>query len=838
MSDRYLEYALQDGYIHNWLVAGPQEIGIPAPEGGEDRSEIARRFYRRISEIHEQPVELGTFQSGSAELTWRYRKCLDDHFVDLSATYPSWHYLRAWAYAQVVSPAEQAATFVLTTHGPADVWVNRTHVHCQEHLSDQDPRSVSFHVSLQAGRNEILVRFEVTAVRACPYAMAFRITGIPTHNLSVELPTWHTNIPRRHKLERVYQEIHVEQNVITPDETLYLRWDDEIDETDNMDFWVQDWREHIQIAGSLETKPGERTEIGHRQLILEEGPHRVALTPPSWVIQRNDIRYQEYRPFHVLETTYADVAYGTYEERRREALEYVARRENDLYGDIAALALNQWPSRASRAIEDAVGMIARREDCSDLHLGGLLGMMYRYLDSVYFTEQTKASLESCVLGFKYWHDEPGADAMCYTTESHSILFHTCEILAGQRFPDRVFANTGQTGHWHREKGERLALDWLHTRGTTGFSEWDSNCCFEEVVLALTHLHDLAEDDQVRELAAVVLDKLFFTMAVNSFKGVFGSTHGRTEAPMVKGGQLEATSGISRLLWGMGVWNEHVRGPVALACSGYELPPTIPLIAADPSELWHVEQHPGVNKVTYRTADYMLCSAQDYRPGHRGCQQHIWQATLGADAVAFVSHPACASETSAQRPNFWRGNDVLPRVAQWKDALISVHNLPEDAWMSFTHAYFPVHAFDEHVIEGGWAFGRKGDGYLALTAAQGIDLVTRGPSAYRELRSEGRRNIWVCHMGRAAEDGSFDDFREKVRALDVQLEGLSAACQTLRGQRLSFAWEGPFLVDGQPQPLSGFRHYDGPFCTADLNAEQIDINYGGYTLRLDFSAGEA
>ena len=35
----------------------------------------------------------------------------------------------------------------------------------------------------------------------------------------------------------------------------------------------------------------------------------------------------------------------------------------------------------------------------------------------------------------------------------------------------------------------------------------------------------------------------------------------------------------------------------------------------------------VNITTYRTPDYMLSCAQDYRPGYGGDQQHIWQATL-------------------------------------------------------------------------------------------------------------------------------------------------------------------------------------------------------------------
>jgi hypothetical protein len=89
--------------------------------------------------------------------------------------------------------------------------------------------------------------------------------------------------------------------------------------------------------------------------------------------------------------------------------------------------------------------------------------MYRYMNDLTFPQSLKAPLEQCVLGFRYWHDEPGSGAMWFTSENHAILFHTCEILAGQLYPDRVFSNVGQTGLWHREKGEHLALEWLRQR---------------------------------------------------------------------------------------------------------------------------------------------------------------------------------------------------------------------------------------------------------------------------------------------------------------------------------------------------------------------------------------
>ena len=54
------------------------------------------------------------------------------------------------------------------------------------------------------------------------------------------------------------------------------------------------------------------------------------------------------------------------------------------------------------------------------------------------------------------------------------------------------------------------------------------------MLALSHLADLAESQPVYDLATVIMDKMFLTMALNSYKGTFGSTHGRTYTPHIKG----------------------------------------------------------------------------------------------------------------------------------------------------------------------------------------------------------------------------------------------------------------------------------------------------------------
>jgi hypothetical protein len=862
MTVYYVGYNLQSGFIHNWLVAGPQAIPVSdlEPFRGDDfKFQVARHYFDPDSGITASPVQDATFSVDGEQLAWQYVRCLDDHFVDLTGFYPSCHYLRAWAYARVASPSAQEVTFALTTNGPADLWLNGQHVHRQEHFYHQIPHSVSFPVTLAEGHNEILVRVEEVAIRECPFAMALQVVGLSLDDASEQaailLPTLNKSVARRRTIEGVLDAAYLDREVYAWDDGIVVHWPEDMQASAQVVARLQTLSGRIYAEGQKVGKPGDQSWL-QRPVQIPEGPYQLLLMPQPREYYDWNLRVQRKVGLWSLRRHYTQTPYGTYEERRLEVLNDAARREDGIFSEIAKMTLGQWSDVETETILAAVEDINQRKDGSDFSLIGLLGMMHRYGEDPSFPEALKEPLEECVLNFKYWMDEPGSDAMCYWSENHQILFHACEILAGQLYPDRIFANVGQTGQWHREQGERMAISWLRKRGTGGFHEWDSNCTFQDVLVALAHLADLAENPQVWELAAVLMDKMFFTMAINSFRGVFGSTHGRTCSLMIKGGWLEPTAGISRLMWGKGVFNHHIRGTVSLACAEeYELPSIIEDIAADsPAEMWNRERHSGeleegidlavgsweVNKVTYKTPDYMLCSAQDYRPGERGVQEHIWQATLGPHAVVFVTHPPCASEDGSHRPNFWHGNVLLPRVAQWKDVLIAIHKLPENDWLGFTHAYFPLYAFDEHaLLDGadgrGWAFARKENGYLALTAAQGLELITQGDNAYRELRSYGQHNVWLCHMGRAALDGSFSEFQEQVLAMDTAFDRLAARCMTLRGESLAFGWEGPLSVDGQEQPITGFKHYENPYCDADWPASQLDIGSRGQVLRLEFGA---
>jgi hypothetical protein len=854
MTENRLQYPLVNGYIHNWLVAGPQAIRVTDLErftGPNYKLQIAQYFYQPEPGFEGEPVEYGIVQYGDISDRWRYVRTLHDHLVDLSVFHHITHYLRAWAYTEIDSPAEQEVTILLTTNGPADLWINDQHVHRQEHFFHQTPNRVRFQARLGAGVNRLLVRIEEVAARECPYAMALQLLDFRAAEGAAEkvvsIPTNTPDLLRRMKLELLFEACHLRKDVFTSNEEIMVYLPE--GPAAMTDFTIRMQNLEGSIYGELNRhRRMESAQPFGFPYQIPEGSYQMLFMPTLPEYYEQNLRITRRRDFYAATHKFSTQPYDSYETRRVEALTDAAKRKNNVFNEIAKMELGLWQKVETQVVLKTLESINQRADCSDFYLCGLLGVLYRYASNEKFPQVLRQPLEDCVLNFKYWNDEPGSDAMCYTTENHSILFHTCEVLAGQLYPERIFTNVSQPGRWHVEKGEQRALAWLKNRAATGFKEWDSNTYFEEDTLALSTLASLAENPEVWELASLVLDKMFFTLAVNSFKGVFGSTHGRSYSPYLKTGYREGTSGISRLLWGMGVFNDRVLGSVSLACSSYELPPILAAIATDqPEALWSKEQiqgdeqdfrnsgstGSGVNKVTYKTPDFMLCSAQDWHPGEAGYQQHIWQATLSPEVTVFTTHPPCASEDSSHRPNYWHGNVILPRVAQWHDALVAIYNFSTEDWMGFTHAYFPTAAMDEYEIHDRWAVGRVGEGYIALGAANGLNFQKRGDNAFRDLQSPGTPNIWLCQMGRSALDGSFKEFVEKVLALPVTFDGLRVDWQTLHGQQVSFGWQGPLMINGEEQPLAGFKHYDNPYCTSELGAPVMEIQYGGETLRLHF-----
>ncbi|NIA14252.1 MAG: hypothetical protein GWP08_09225, partial [Nitrospiraceae bacterium] len=247
----------------------------------------------------------------------------------------------------------------------------------------------------------------------------------------------------------------------------------------------------------------------------------------------------------------------------------------------------------------------------------------------------------------------------------------------------------------------------------------------------------------------------------------------------------------------------------------------------------------VNILTYRTPDYMMSTAQDYRAGFGGDQHHIWQATLAPNAVCFTTHPV-SGYAHQETPGYWAGSGTLPRVAQVKNVTISVYNASTEPGMyvtdalDFTHAWVPRDAFDEVVERDGWIFARRGRGYLALRSQHPYRWQDKeGEDKDREVIVDGTKNVWICELGREAQDGPFTQFVDRIRGASVSFEELSVTYDSPAQGRLEFGWLGPLRQDAQEIPLDEYPRYKNPYASASFPSDEVTFRCGDHTLRLNW-----
>lgn len=236
--------------------------------------------------------------------------------------------------------------------------------------------------------------------------------------------------------------------------------------------------------------------------------------------------------------------------------------------------------------------------------------------------------------------------------------------------------------------------------------------------------------------------------------------------------------------------------------------------------------------TYRTPYYMLSCVLDYRKGAPAYQQHVWQATLGNKAIVYTNHPG--SKDMKKSPNYWSGNEILPKAVQFKNVAICMYNIPETHSTDFSHAYFPVDEFDEVHLNGHWLFGRKGDGYVALYSQHKAVLSTDMRGVLCDVIAKNRKNVWICEMGSREEWEDFNQFVKVISATEVSTNGLEVNYQSPTQGEISVGWDIPFKVDKKEQPTRWLNRYENPYCVAPFNSLKIRINKGDKELVINYN----
>ena len=254
---------------------------------------------------------------------------------------------------------------------------------------------------------------------------------------------------------------------------------------------------------------------------------------------------------------------------------------------------------------------------------------------------------------------------------------------------------------------------------------------------------------------------------------------------------------------------------------------------------------------YKTPDYAMSTAQDFRKGKQGYQQHPWGATLGGRAVVYTNHPG--SLEYFDRPNMLAGNWVLPRAVQHENVALCIYRVPADCIrMLETHAYFPQHEFDEVIQKDGWVFGRKNNAYVALKSLIPAVWKDVDPNMYKAIygdnwetyckdakpcfyHANGHANVWVCEMGSKAQNGSFDAFMSGFDQAAFAGDTFGVTYQSPSVGTMTFGWNEPLTVNGEEIAIHDYLRYDNPFCKAEFDTVAMTISCGDSNYVIDHKA---
>lgn len=141
--------------------------------------------------------------------------------------------------------------------------------------------------------------------------------------------------------------------------------------------------------------------------------------------------------------------------------------------------------------------------------------------------------------------------MWFYSENHALMFHTCQLLAGELYPSETFSNSGMTGLQMQQKAKGLLLEWFRGFLNEGFTEWNSSAYLPIDLLAWPASMPGRRTESCGHWQNGAWDYVFYLLAVHSRKGFFAGSSGRTYLKEQFGNWSNCTSFMSWIGYGCG-----------------------------------------------------------------------------------------------------------------------------------------------------------------------------------------------------------------------------------------------------------------------------------------------
>jgi len=241
-----------------------------------------------------------------------------------------------------------------------------------------------------------------------------------------------------------------------------------------------------------------------------------------------------------------------------------------------------------------------------------------------------------------------------------------------------------------------------------------------------------------------------------------------------------------------------------------------------------------NTYTVRMADYAMSTAQAYRPGQYGNQDHIFGLTLDQRLTVFHTHPAVLPGEAAPNgnsPGYWTGTGQLPLSCQDGSINLSLYHLPVRAGLgrrpplAFTHLYAPFARFDRVALQGNRLILKYGSTLVAVTGRWSLER--KGDS---EVIQRGRDTFWITEASSTRQE-TFEAFSERIRTAAVGFDGRRLTYRS-GGRWLSADLKTGCGIDGAPLQTAYPRH-ESKYGRVERDPSGARYSFAGHSLTLDF-----
>lgn len=765
----YFKYEVhQNDYINKCMVSGLKEVRCrskPAPY--PDGCHVNQLWSNIISPTRRQYLEERTFEQ--EELG--FLLCDQVYFpfesekVEFSGFWMQPHMVYFGAVIHLNAPMDGEYFFELSTCGGIKVFVDKVERDSLYSYLRNQERSKRISLPLKRGDNAVYVMANDLAERDTQFYFKLKYTGDQV--LEAWLPAA-ADLLELEKIRTVFAGTYLEKfNFQDNAVAIYFEKPIENAFTAQVELLFADAHTDSE-SRKMEVclKPGDKKlDIG--SLIYK----KVGMVNILVRARAGDVKLSRTLNFEYYDETIMPTdGLETIGQRKSAALRFLSQYGLDNFQKALALIetdLEKGEEPARKIIEAELIRLNERYDCSDFRTPALI---YAYRSPV-FPQDLKQKIKHTLLNFRYWFDEDGNDVMWFFSENHALNFHVSEFLAGELFENEIFTNSNMTGLQHRKKAKQLLQAWFGNFFDCGFNEWNSAVYIPIDMIGFFALYDMAQDEEMRQLAKQALDKTFAVLGANSFQGVVAASYGRIYFKNLIGRRTSESSALNFIASGQGRLNQHCFATTLFALSSYVPSDEILNQYHVPSEgrvTKTVEGEERVSLYSFKTPDYIMGSAYNYHPGCTGTQEHMFQVMIkDCDTQIWINHPGEAVYFGEGRPSYFAGNGTLPLVEQNRNfARITFHLLDQE--VKYTHAFCPLACFSTYCLTGKWLFLKKENLCAAIYADNGISITREGPLKNYELISPGRDNVWKVLVEYEAVYGSFEEFIKQMLQMKENL----------------------------------------------------------------------